>query len=414
MDLPEHGRSRREVLDLLRDAMKNDAPWDGGRTFYLVYGVDGDHLELLREAYGLFMATNGLGAHSIFPSVGRLEAEVIAMTATLLGNGRAVGNITSGGTESILMGIRAALGRARRERPRITRPEMVLPASAHPAFQRAGELYGIRTVRTPLDSGYVADLAALERAVNENTIAIVGSAPNYTFGTIDPIAEMAGMALERGIHFHADCCVGAFALPFLRRLGEPVPPFDFIVPGVATISADVHKYAFGARGTSIILYRDEEVREPARFVLDDWAGGPYRTATMAGSRPGGMVAAAWAVLTYFGEDGYLRLTREMLETTRALRRGLERLPGFRVLGEPAMYVFAFTADGRDVMAIGDAMAERGWFLGKQPTQPPSLHVVLTPVHTKVVSEFLRDLEAVAEAVGRGARPTPAGPTYAGR
>jgi glutamate/tyrosine decarboxylase-like PLP-dependent enzyme len=412
-ELPKRGRSRREVLDLLRESMKDDAPWDQGRTFYLVYGVDGDHLELLREAYSLFMATNGLGATSIFPSVGRLEAEVIEMTARLLGGEGAVGNITSGGTESILMGVRAARERGRRERPQITRPEMVLPDSAHPAFQKAAELFGIRTVRTPLDARYVADVSAVARAVTDNTIAIVGSAPNYTFGTIDPIAEMAAIARERGIHFHADCCVGAFALPFLRRLGEPVPPFDLSVPGVMTVSADIHKYAFGARGTSVILYRDAEVREPTRFVLDEWSGGPYRTATLAGSRPGGMVAAAWAVLTYFGEDGYLRLTRQMLETTRALRAGIERIPGFRILGDPAMYLFAFTTDAHDVMAVGDAMAARGWLLGRQPTDPPSLHVVLTPLHTPVVETFLKDLAEAAEAVPGGGRRSVTGPSYAG-
>jgi glutamate/tyrosine decarboxylase-like PLP-dependent enzyme len=414
VELPKRGRSRREVIDLLREAMKDDAPWDQGRTFYLVYGVDDDHLELLREAYSLFMATNGLGAGSIFPSVGRLEAEVIEMAARLLGGGdRAVGNITSGGTESILMGVWAARQRSRRERPQITRPEIVLPASAHPAFQKAAELYGIRTVRTPLDARYVADVPALARAVTDNTIAIVGSAPNYTFGTIDPIEELAAIARDRGIHFHVDGCVGGFALPFLRRLGQPVPPFDLSVPGVTTLSADIHKYAFGARGTSVILYRDAEVRDTARFVLDEWSGGPYRTATMAGSRPGGMVAAAWAVLTYFGEDGYLQRTRETLETTRALRTGIERIPGFRILGDPAMYLFAFASDRHDVMAVADAMAERCWHLGRQPTDPPSLHVVLTPVHTRIVGSFLKDLEDVAATVARaGGRRPAAGPSYA--
>jgi sphinganine-1-phosphate aldolase len=398
MELPKNGRSRHEVIELLREATRDDLAWDRGRTFYLVYGVDDDHLELLRDAYSLFMATNGLGAGSIFPSVGRLEQEVIATAARLLGRSEAVGNITSGGTESILMGVRAALVRARRERPGLARPEIVLPASAHPAFQKAAELYGIRTVRTPLDAAYVADVAAVERAINEHTIAVVGSAPNYSFGTIDPIADLARVALARGVHFHVDCCVGGFALPFLQQLGEPVPPFDFGVPGVTTISADVHKYAFGARGTSIILYRDETVREAARFVLDEWSGGPYRTATLAGSRPGGMVAAAWAVLTYFGEDGYLRLNRTMLATTRALRTGIERIPGLRVLGDPIMYVFAFAGEGLDILALGRAMEERGWFLGQQPTDPPSLHLVLTPIHAEIVDRFLEDLAAATDAV----------------
>lgn len=390
-------------MDLLRQAMVNDAPWERGRTFSLVYGAGEEHLALLREAYALFMATNGLGAGRIFPSLRKLEAEVIGITAGLLGNEGGPGNITSGGTESILMGMRAARERARRERPRVSRPEMVLPASAHPAFQKAGEIFGIRSVRTPLTKEYVADMAEVADAVTDNTIAIVGSAPNYPFGTCDPIADLARIAHEKAIHFHVDACVGGFALPFLRRLGHPVPPFDFAVPGVSTMSVDVHKYGFGARGTSVILYRDEGTQRDARFTLDDWAGGPYRTQTMAGSRPGGMVAAAWAVLNFYGEEGYLRLNLEMLNTTTALNRGIEDIPGFRVLGDPIMYVFAFAAQDLDIMAVGDAMAERGWFLGRQPTTPPSLHVVLTPMHTPIVEDFLCDLREVARDASVGRR-----------
>lgn len=412
MKLPSTGKARSEVMALLRDAMADDARWDEGRTFSLVYGAGAEHLELLREAYGLYMATNGLGARRIFPSLGKLEPEVIGITATLLGNEGGPGNLTSGGTESILMGIRAARERARRERPEITRPTLVLPASAHPAFQKAAQLYGIRTVRTALTPDYVADLGALADAVTDDTIAIVGSAPNYPFGTIDPIAELARIARERRVNLHVDACVGGFALPFLRRLGHPVPPFDFAVAGVSTISADIHKYGFGARGTSVILYRDEDLQRDAGFTLDEWSAGPYRTPTLAGSRPGGMVAAAWAVLHYYGEEGYLRLNREMRDTAMVLRRGIESIPGFRVLGDPIMYVFAFAAEGVDVMAVADLMAARGWHLGRQATTPPSLHVVLTPMHTPIVEEFLGDLRAAAAEAGRSGRAGAATSTYA--
>lgn len=403
MKLPPKGRSRAEIMGLLKDAMRDDAPWDKGKTFFLVYGVDDEHVEMMREAHSLYIQANGLGASSMFPSLAKLEPEVVKITASLLGRPQAVGNITSGGTESILMGIRAARERARAERPQITAPEMVLPASAHPAFQKAAQIFDIKSVRTPLTAGYVADVEAVAKAVNKNTIVIVGSAPNYPFGTIDPIPEMAKIALERGINFHADCSVGAFSLPFLRQLGEPVPPFDFSVPGVSTISADIHKYGFGERGTSVILYRDEALQAHARFTLDEWSGGPYRTATMAGSRSGAIVATAWAILNYFGEDGYLRLNREMLQTTRALQAGIERIPGFHVLGRPAMHLFAFASRECDIMAVGDALGERGWYVHKQPTDPPSLHLVITPIHTRIVPAFLADLEAAAGSVARTGR-----------
>lgn len=403
MRLPRTGSSRAEVMDRLRESMREDAPWDRGRTFFLVYGVDEEHVEMMREAHSLFIQTNGLGAGGMFPSLARLESEVVGMAAELLGRREAVGNITSGGTESILMGIRSALERARVERPGIARPEMVLPASAHPAFQKAAQIYGIKTVRVPLNRDYTVDPAAVAKAINESTVVVIGSAPNYPFGTIDPIAEMAAIAQARGISFHADCSVGAFSLPFLRQLGQAVPPFDFAVPGVSTISADIHKYGFGERGTSVILYRDERLQSYAKFTLDEWSGGPYRTAIMAGSRPGAIVATAWAILHYFGEEGYLRLNRQMLETTRALQEGIAKIRGFRVLGRPAMHLFAFTSDRCDINAVGDGLTERGWYVHKQPTDPASLHLVVTPIHAPVVQPFLSDLQGVAAEVARTGR-----------
>lgn len=403
MKLPTEGRTRDDVMASLERSMAGDLAWDEGRTFSLVYGAGKEHLALLREAYALFMATNGLGAGRMFKSLAALEADVVGIAAELLGDARCPGNITSGGSESIIMGIRAARERARAERPGITRPEVVLPASAHPAFDKAAQILGIRNVRTPLTDDYVADVAAMAAAVTDDTIALVASAPNYPFGTIDPVPAIAGIARRHGLHLHVDACVGGFALPFLRKLGHPVPAFDFTVPEVSTISADLHKYGFAARGTSLVLYRDAALQGGAAFQLDGWSGGPYRTPTLAGSRPGGMVAAAWAVFQHYGEAGFLELNRTMLDTSLRLRRGVEAIPGFRVLGDPAMYVWGFASDLVDVMAVADAMAERRWYLGRQLTTPPSLHVVLTPLHAPVVDEFLRDLRDVADGVARGGR-----------
>ena len=325
------------------------------------------------------------------------------MSAELLGGAGCPGNITSGGSESIILGIRAACERARVERPHLTRPELVLPVSAHPAFDKAAEIFGIRNVRTPLTKDYVADVEAMADAVTDDTIGLVASAPNYPFGTIDPVPAIAEIARRDGLHLHVDACVGGFALPFLKKLGQPIPPFDFTVPEVSTMSADLHKYGFAARGTSLILYRDQVLQSRVAFQLDDWSGGAYRTPTMAGSRPGGMIAAAWAVFQHYGEAGFLDLNRTMLDTSLRLRRGIEAIPGFHVLGDPAMYVWGFASDAIDVMAVADAMAERRWYLGRQLTTPPSLHVVLTPIHAPVVDDFLRDLREVADAIGRSGR-----------
>lgn len=403
MKLPTEGKTRADVMASLERSMAGDLAWDEGRTFSLVYGAGPEHLRLLQEAYSLFMATNGLGAGRIFKSLSTLEGELVSMSADLLGGPDCPGNVTSGGSESIILGVRAAQERARAERPRVTRPEVVLPASAHPAFDKAAHVFGIRNVRTPITKDYVADVQAMADAVNENTIGLVASAPNYPFGTIDPVTAIAEIARRHALHLHVDACVGGFALPFLRKLGQPIPPFDFGVPEVSTISADLHKYGFAARGTSLILYRDQTLQRRVGFKLDDWSGGPYRTPTMAGSRPGGMIAAAWAVFQHYGEAGFLELNRTMLDTSQRLRRGIEAIPGFHVLGDPAMYVWGFASDAIDVMAVADAMAERRWYLGRQLTTPPSLHVVLTPIHAPVVDDFLRDLREVAESIARSGR-----------
>ena len=404
MKLPSSGKSRQQVMQELRASMQKDGRWEDGRTFFLVYGVDEDHLAMLQDAYSLFIATNGLGAGGMFPSLAKLEGDIISSACELLGGGdTATGNITSGGSESVLMGMRCARERARAERPEVTEPEMILPRSAHPAFWKAADVLGIKPVVTPLASDYRADVAATEKAITKNTIVIIGSAPNYPFGTIDPIADLAGLALRHGIHFHTDACVGGFALPFLRKLGEDIPAFDFSVPGVSTISADLHKYGFAARGTSLILYRDKSLQQLSHFTLNQWSGGPYGTPTMAGSRPGGAVAAAWAMMQYLGEAGYLRLNEEMRAITRKLQQGIEAIPGFRVLGKPAMHLFAFTGEGRDMAVMAADLTRRGWFIHRQPTNPDSLHLLVTPIHGRSTEALLADIREAAEATSESTR-----------
>ncbi|MDF1562816.1 MAG: aspartate aminotransferase family protein [Deltaproteobacteria bacterium] len=399
-EFPKAGLSRDEVVARLKEAAAGDADWHGGHTFSLVYFAEDELLSVLKEAYTLFFSANALSPFA-FPSLRRFEEEVVQMATSLLQGGpEAVGTMTSGGTESIMMAVKAARDRARQLRPEIEKPELLLPLSAHPAFEKAAHYFGLETVHVPLREDYRADPEEAERLITENTILMVGSAPGYPHGVVDPIEALAALAAQRDIPFHVDACLGGYLLPFLRRLGRPIPPFDFAVPGVTSISADLHKYGFAARGASTILYRSEDYRKHQFFAYTRWPGGLYGSPSMVGSRGGGAIAAAWAALTYLGEEGYLSLARTILETTEALEAGIEAIPGLRIVGEPDASVFAFTGDDLDIYAVGDAMEARGWSLDAQQL-PAALHLMVTPAHAPVVEPFLADLREVAEGVRAG-------------
>jgi glutamate/tyrosine decarboxylase-like PLP-dependent enzyme len=397
MKMPASGRPRAEVLATMRQWKQGDADWRTGRTWSLVYYGGEGLLRLLQDAYTMFFSENGLSPLA-FPSLRRFEAEVVSMTASMLGGGdEAVGTLTSGGSESILLAVKTARDRARAERPDLRDPEMVLPVTVHPAFEKAAHYFGVRAIHVPVDERFQADLDAVRRALTERTVLVVGSAPAYPHGIIDPIPEMAALAQERGICFHVDACLGGFLLPWIKKLGADIPPFDLSVPGVTSISADVHKYGFAAKGASTIIYRDESYRRHQFFSYADWPGGLYVSPGIAGTRPGGAIAAAWAVMSYLGEEGYLRLARRIMETTAQIKEGIEAIPELRILGKPPMSVLAFTSDTLDIHALGDAMDRRGWHLDRQQL-PPSLHLMVTPAHEPIVGEFLADLGHSVEEV----------------
>ncbi len=398
MKFPTQGTPHEQLLAEMRDALATDADWRGGRIWSLVYYAGDDVAAVLKDAYALAFFTNGLGPGA-FKSLKKFEAEVVAITAGLLGCPEAAGNMTSGGTESILMAVKTARDWARAEKG-ITEPEMVLPVTAHPAFDKAAHYLGVKPVHIPLREDFRADVEAARAAATDNTVLIVGSAPCYPFGAIDPIPELAALAQERGVCCHVDACLGGYLLPFMSRLGHEVAPWDFSVPGVTSISADNHKYGFAARGAATILYRDRELRRYQFFTASDWPGGLYGSPTMTGSRPGGAIAAAWAVLRYLGEEGYTRLARTIMDTTQALRDGINAIPGLRVLGLPDMSVFAFTSDSADIYAVADALDARGWHPDRQQ-MPPSLHLMVTPAHKDIVQPFLSDLGDAVPGAARG-------------
>ena len=397
LPFPSVKHSKEEVLATMRAARDYDVRWKEGRAFGLTYHIDEAVDELLQDAFLMFFGENGLNP-TAFPSLKKFESEVVAMTASLLhGDEQVTGNMTSGGTESLLCTVKTARDWARANRPEITEPEMVLARSAHPALEKAAHYFGVKVISVPVGDDLRADVSAMIHAVTPNTILMVGSAPAYPHGVIDPIAELAAAAQELGILFHVDACVGGFMLPFVRKLGYPVPDFDFSVPGVTSISADIHKYGYAAKGASVILYKTPELRRHQMFVAIDWSGGIYPSPTLSGTRPAGPIAAAWAILNYLGEEGYLEITKAVMETVTRMKAGANAIPGLKVLSDPEMSIFALASDEFDVYQVADELSIRGWHLDRQHF-PTSLHVTVNHAHVAVADDFLRDLADSVAAV----------------
>ncbi len=378
----------------MRQLAESEASWEDGRTWSLVYHAGEEHTAFLREAHGLFFSENALNPMA-FPALRRFEAEVVGMTATLLhGDAQVAGTMTSGGTESLLMAVKTYRDWARATKG-ITEPEMVLPTNAHAAFDKAAHYFGVKQVRVPMADDLRADTAAMEAAITSNTILMVGSAPDYPFGQIDPIQDLAAVAADHDIGMHVDACLGGFMVPWAERLGVPVGVWDFRAPGVTSMSADVHKYGFGAKGASTILYRTPELRRFQFHVTSDWPGGIYASPSMAGTRPGGSIAAAWAALQAIGQDGYTAMVEQILGLSHRLIDGIGRIDGIDLLGSPMLSVFAFVGTDVDTYALGDILEANGWHIDRQ-IKPASLHFMVTPAHAKIVDTFLEDLQAAVD------------------
>jgi glutamate/tyrosine decarboxylase-like PLP-dependent enzyme len=328
----------------------------------------------------------------------------------------ATATFTSGGTESILLAIKTARDWARATKG-ITEPNMVLPRTAHPAFDRAAEYFGVRAIRVPTTrNDFRADVAAMAERIDRDTILLLGSAPNYPFGVFDPIREIAALAEERGLWMHVDACVGGFLAPFVRRLGYDIPDFDFAIPGVTSISADLHKYGYAPKGASLMLLRDRALQQHQTFTFSGWERGTYASNTVQGTRAGGAVAAAWAVMNYLGQDGYTHWARVIMDTVETLTRGINAIPGLAVLEphELCIFVYRSTDPALDIGLVAEAMTRRDWFVGRQ-AEPPGIHLHLNPVHAETAELYLADLAAsvaeVREAGARARAAQPAGQTY---
>ena len=399
--MPERGRNWDTIRDEMMQRGAGDAKWRDGKTAVYVFNAGEDVAQVQKDAYAAFMSENGLGPLA-FPSLARMEQDVIQMALGLLhGPEGATGAMTSGGTDSITMAIKTARDFARANGQARDRANIVLAQSAHLAFDKASHLMDIEVRRIPLktDGSYQADPIAMGDACDGDTVMMVGSAPNFPHGIIDPIAALGDVAEARGVWLHVDACVGGYFAPFARMNGVPVPPFDFEIPAVKSISADLHKYGYAAKGASTVLFRSEALYAHMPFDMKQWSGAPMKTPTLAGTRPGGAIAAAWAVMNYLGVDGYRQLQGKVCETRERLEAGVRAL-GFEVLGTPMLGLVAFRHPDHHSFAIYGEIYRRGWFTSVTK-EPPSLHLMLSPKHAEVIDDYLTDLAASVEAVAAG-------------
>lgn len=390
-----------QLLAALEAARASDVDWRGGRVFSLVYHAGAEHEELVRRAHAAYASGNLLNPVA-FKGLRRLEAEVVEMAATLLnGPEGAVGAVTSGGTESILVAVAALRDRARRERPWIRRPELVVPRTVHPAFDKAAHYFGVKLRRVEVGPDLRADVGAMARRIGHSTIGLVGSAPQYAHGVVDPIGELGELAARHRLPLHVDACLGGFVLPWIERLGRPLPPWDFRVAGVTSISADLHKFAYAGKGASVLLWRSMDLMRHQFFVATEFPGGIYASPTLLGTRPGGPIAAAWAALRGLGAEGYLELTRAALEAADRIRDGVRAIPGLALVGEPDSTIVAYRAadGGPDIYALADRLEARGWAVDRQQ-HPASVHLTCTANHLAIAGDYLADLRAAADEVAR--------------
>jgi len=402
MQIPEKGLPKEQVLGALQAFKSRDMDWKAGKVWCYVYNPGDETNQVIKEAYLSFLTENGLDP-TVFPSMLKLETDVVRMLATLLrGDGNVVGHLTTGGTESIMLAVKTARDRARALHPAIIRPEMVLPKTAHAAFHKAAHYLGVKPVVVDINPAtFKVEAEAMRSAITPNTILLVASAPSYSQGVIDPIAEIGNIALEKDLLFHVDGCVGGIHLSFMRKLGYDVPDFDFTVPGVTSISADLHKYGYAAKGASCIMYRSKDIRKYQIFACTDTTAYTLINPTVLSTKSGGPMAGAWAILAYLGEEGFMRIVETVQEATRKLIAGIDAIPELQVLGQPAMCMFSFKSNAINVYQLADAMAKRGWYIQGQfstPLTPRNLHISVNYGTTHQVDALLKDLRECVQEV----------------
>lgn len=402
MQIPKKGLPKEQVLDTLQSFKSRDMDWKAGKVWCYVYSPSEDTTDVVKQAYMLYLSENGLDP-TVFPSMLKLETDVVRMIATLLrGDENVVGHLTTGGTESIMLAVKTARDWARVLHPEITRPEMVLPKTAHASFHKAAHYLGVTPVVVDINPAtFKVEAEAMRAAITEHTILLVASSPSYSQGVIDPIAEIGEIAQEKNLLFHVDGCVGGIHLSFMRKLGYDLPDFDFSVPGVTSISADLHKYGYAAKGASTILYCSKDIRKYQIFACTDTTAYTLINPTVLSTKSGGPMAGAWATLTFLGEEGFMHIVKTVQETTQKLIEGINAIPELEVLGQPAMCMFSFKSEVINVYQLADAMAKRGWYIQGQfstPLTPRNLHISVNYGTTHQAEALLADLRECVEEV----------------
>lgn len=403
---PENGLEKDDVLRELEELSKGDFdPLSGRMWGHTYYSGLTDVIEVVRKAYVMYMDKTMLD-FTVYPSVLKMENGVIGFAREILnGDEEVVGNFTYGGTESIMLAVKAAREKFRKEHGKSSVPEIVLPDTAHPAFYKSAEYLGLKAVRARTNEEWRADGDAVSEVLGERTCMVVCSAPNYPFGVVDDVESIAEVCEEKGLWLHVDACLGGFILPFMRENGEKIPDFDFSLEGVSSISADFHKFGYAPRGASAILYRNSELREGQIFVMSSWPGYPLVNTAVLSTRSAGTLAATWAVMRHLGKEGYRELAARVLRVRRRLERELPEME-LEVIGKPEGSVLAFKSDVVDVFLLASEMERRGWYIQSQPGSemlgyPKCIHLTINPGHEKIVDEFLSDLRESVEEV-RGA------------
>ena len=396
--LPQRGQDWSTLKKELAALGEGDARWRDLRTAVFVFHPGDDVLEVVKSAYAMYQSENGLGAGSAFPSLAKMEADVVSIGLELLNApDGACGDMTSGGSESIFLALKTCRDQARANGPDTRGMHVLIPRSAHPAFDKAAAYLDLDIVRVPVAPDYRADVPAMANATTDRTLMIVGSAPCFPYGVIDPIEELGELAAAKKIWLHVDACVGGYFAPFARMNGVALPPFDFKVPAVRSISADLHKYGYATKGASTLFHHTAAQRKFQIFSCDAWPVGTMCTPSAAGTRPGGAIAAAWAVLHYLGEDGYREKAQQVTRAREQLKAAIDDIDELQVVGRPQLGLIAYTSDTIDIHALADLLSEKGWF-NPRLNDPHAIHLMLSPEHAKVIDEYIADLRSALRSV----------------
>ena len=397
--IPKTGIDEKDLFEYMENSMHSDIDWRSGKTFGAVYYPGEKYSIAISNAYIKYMHENAFDPQ-LFSSILTMENELVQQTASLFSSDQKLfGNLTSGGTESIFLSLLSARNWSNKQKT-TKNPEVILSSSAHPAFLKAMNFLKIKPVIVPTNKDFNLNLNGFKEAINQNTILLVASAPAYPTGMIDPISELSILALENKLLLHVDACIGGFLLSYLKKCNYNIPPFDFNLDGVSSLSVDLHKYAYAPKGSSVLLYRNDELRKQQFSVYPNWEGGIYGSTSFLGTKPGGIVAASWFALNHIGENGYIELTQKTMSATKVIYDFIQKSEHLSLIGNPIMSLIAFHSEKYDTYHIADELSNLGWYIGRLQN-PRGIHLVVSQIHADGAAEnFIADLQSVLKSLSR--------------